>query len=91
MTVTGLGSVAVPLTGISGDGASSAGATVLVLAPTLTTALPVTSVVSPASVSTKVSVGGTFGQPAHVTLDLMYVPIDPLGCDHADFTHAILA
>jgi len=90
MTVAGLGSVAVPFTGISGDGASSAGATILALAPTLTTTLPVTSVVSPASVSTKVSVEGTFGQPAHVTVDLMYVPMDPFGCDHADFTHATL-
>jgi hypothetical protein len=90
MVVAGLGSVAVPLTGVTGDASSSAGATILVLAPTLTAALPVTSVVSPASVSAKVSVEGTFGQPAHVTVDLMYVPMDRLGCDHADFTHAVL-
>ncbi len=82
--------MAVPFIGDNPGDSSTAGATVMVLAPTLSTVLPVTSVVSPASVSTKVSVQGTFGQAAHVSVDLMYLPMDPLGCDHADFTHATL-
>jgi hypothetical protein len=89
--VNGLGSVAVPLSSTSADGRPEEGElTVLMLAPALSLTVPSTSLVSPGTIPTKVDVTGTYGQDAHVSIAMMYVPNNPSGCAKADYSKAVL-
>jgi hypothetical protein len=69
---------------------TAAPATLLVLAPTVNETTDQIWSISPASVSTHVSASGTFGQPAHVAIQMMYVQGSPFGCRTVDWHDALL-
>ena len=62
-----------------------------VLSPTVTASALQTSVVSPATVRASVTVLNTYGQPGHVSLQMLQRPADEFGCRNADFASASLA
>jgi hypothetical protein len=78
--VPGVGPVEVPVDG--------AGTAVLVLAPQITVATDQAWATTPDAATAHVTVVGAYGQPAHVTLGLRFVPTPPLGCRFADFAAA---
>jgi hypothetical protein len=84
LTVPDFGTVEVPVT-------TSAPATVLLLAPTVTETTDQIWSISPARVKTHVSTAGTMGQPAHVAIQMMYVPSSVFGCRTVDWHGAVLA
>lgn len=58
-----------------------------VLAPTVSTQEDVTSVVSPATAGTHVTVLNTYDQPGHLSTQMYRVPADEFGCRTVDFTN----
>jgi len=61
---------------------------VQVIAPRLVTTVPQLWSVSPTPIAAQVDVSGTENQPAHVALQLAYLPAQPSGCASADWSHA---
>jgi len=61
-----------------------------VLTPSVTAAADQTSVISPATVRTTVTVLNTFGQPGHVSVQMLEVPPNQFGCRNANFAQASL-
>lgn len=61
-----------------------------VLAPTVIAAADATSVVSPATVRTSVTVLNSYGQPGHISIQMLQVPADEFGCRRANFAGAAM-
>jgi len=75
----------VPLT------STAAGGVFYVLSPTVSASADQTSVVSPAKVHTTVTVLDTFGQPGHVSVQMLVVASNEFGCRNASFAQASVA
>ncbi len=69
---------------------STPAASVLLIAPTLATTVDAVWTNSPAPVRAHVDVSGTYGQPAHVSVELAYAQADPFGCRAVDWTRAVV-
>ncbi|HET8581869.1 MAG TPA: Ig-like domain-containing protein [Jatrophihabitans sp.] len=65
-------------------------ATVLLLRPTVSLTSDQTWSVSPKPIGTHVTVAGTYGQPAHVSIQMQYVAAPLTGCRAATWTQATL-
>jgi hypothetical protein len=68
----------------------AAASTVLLVAPTVTLHSDQSWSVSPHAIGTQVTVGGIYGQPAHVAIQMRYVPSPLLGCRSADWTRSVV-
>ncbi|SDJ45849.1 Ig-like domain (group 1) [Frankineae bacterium MT45] len=67
------------------------GGVIIAVAPVVTQHADQLWSTTPGNVGTHVQVTGLYGQAAHVAVQMLYLPADPLGCAHASWSHATLA
>lgn len=81
LALPGGGEVAVPLQADADAGV------VYVLQPTVALTGDATSAISPGAITAHVVVGGTYGQPGHLRVEMVHAPGGTFGCAAVDYAH----
>ena len=85
LPIDGVGVATVPIS------PPASGGVIIAVAPVVSQRSDQLWSTTPGKIGTHVQVGGLYGQAAHVAVQMLYMPADPLGCAHVAWSKAPVA